>query len=87
LNELIQSYSDSASYYIAMVKAYRNEPDEAFEWLQKTVTLAAGDEIDSMHEPLLANLHGDPRWLPFLEGIGRAPAQLELIEFEIRIPE
>ncbi len=87
LNELIHSYGDSASYYIAMVKAYRNEPDEAFDWLEKTVTLAAGDEIDSMHEPLLANLHGDPRWPSFLERIGRAPAQLELIEFRIRIPE
>lgn len=87
LNKLIHTYGDGGSYYIAMVKAYRNELDSAFEWLEKAVTLEAGDETDSMHEPLLSNLHGDPRWLRFLESVGRSPAQLDAIEFNIRIPE
>ena len=84
LNKLTETYGDNASYYIAMVRAYRNELDGAFEWLKKAV---AFDDNGAIHEPLLANLHSDPRWLPFLESIGRSPAQLNDIELNIRIPE
>ncbi len=34
-----------------------------------------------------ANIHDDPRWLPFLESIGRSPEQLAAIEFEVRLPQ
>jgi hypothetical protein len=33
------------------------------------------------------NLYEDPCWLPFLESIGRSPAQLAAIEFEVKLPE
>jgi len=35
----------------------------------------------------LANLHGEPRWLPFLESIGKSPAQLAAIPFEVTLPQ
>ena len=38
-------------------------------------------------ENWFSNLHDDPRWLPFLERIGRSPAQLATIEFEVKLPE
>jgi len=41
---------------------------------------------DIAQEPLFANLHDDPRWLPFLESIGKSPAQLAAIEFKVRVP-
>ena len=34
-----------------------------------------------------ANIHADPRWLPFLESIGKSPEQLAAIEFEVRLPQ
>jgi hypothetical protein len=37
-------------------------------------------------ELLLASLHTDPRWLPFLRKIGRAPEQLAAIPFEVKLP-
>lgn len=36
-------------------------------------------------EPLLANLHSDPRWLPFLRKVGKAPEQLVAIRFEVAL--
>jgi hypothetical protein len=38
-------------------------------------------------EPLFANIHDDPRWLPFLEGLGKSPAQLDATEFEVKLPD
>jgi hypothetical protein len=39
-----------------------------------------------INQPLFSNLHSDPRWLPFLESIGRSPEQLAAIEFEVTLP-
>jgi hypothetical protein len=37
--------------------------------------------------PLLAKLHDDPRWLPFLELVGQAPMQLADIAFDVELPQ
>ena len=42
-------------------------------------------QIATQHE--LANIHDDPRWLPFLESIGKSPEQLAAIEFKVTLPE
>jgi hypothetical protein len=36
---------------------------------------------------LFTNIHDDPRWLPFLESIGKSPAQLDAIKFKVTLPE
>jgi hypothetical protein len=36
---------------------------------------------------LFANLHQDPRWLPFLRRLGKAPEQLAAIEFDVKLPQ
>ena len=41
----------------------------------------------SAEEGLFGNIHDDPRWLPFLESIGKAPEQLEAIEFNVTLPK
>ncbi len=38
-------------------------------------------------QPLFANIQFDPRWLPFLESIGKFPEQLAAIEFKVTLPE
>jgi hypothetical protein len=32
-------------------------------------------------------MRSDPRWLPFLRKIGRAPEQLAKIEFKVTLPQ
>ena len=38
-------------------------------------------------ETLFENIHEDPRWLLFLERIGRSPKQLAAIEFKVTLPQ
>jgi TolB-like protein/Tfp pilus assembly protein PilF len=87
LTELIRKYEQEWPYYIATGLAYRGEVDRTFSWLNKAVqhkdtalaTIASGSWF--------TNLHDDPRWLPFLESIGKSPEQLAAIEFEVKLPE
>lgn len=87
LAELIDEYERGVAYNIAYVLAYRSEVDRAFEWLDKAVQYKDTGLSNIAAAPLLNHLHDDPRWLPFLESIGRSPEQLGAIEFEVRIPQ
>jgi hypothetical protein len=37
-------------------------------------------------ENLFDKIHADPRWLPFLRKVGKAPEQLAKIEFQVTLP-
>jgi TolB-like protein/Tfp pilus assembly protein PilF len=87
LADLIEQYERDAAYNIAYVYAYRDQADEAFEWLDKAVEYGDAGLSEIPVERLFANVHDDPRWLPFLESIGKAPEQLAAIEFEVGLPE
>ena len=86
LAQLIGEHAQDAAYNIAYALAYRGEADRAFAWLDKAVEYGDAGLGDVMIEPRFRNLHGDPRWLPFLENIGKAPGQLAAIEFEVSLP-
>jgi tetratricopeptide (TPR) repeat protein len=86
LSELRSKYAEAAAYNIAYVHAWRNESDQAFEWLDKAVTLQDPGVSEVAYQPLFANVHDDPRWLPFLRRIGKAPEQLAAIRFEPELP-
>ncbi len=87
LNEAIDKNEQEWAYNIAYVLAYRNEADRAFEWLDKAVEYKDPGLSDIVGQLEFANIHDDPRWLPFLESIGRSPAQLGAIEFEVALPQ
>ena len=87
LAELIEREAQAAAYNIAYVFAFRGESDRAFEWLDKAVQNFDSGLIDIVGEQLFENIHDDPRWLPFLESIGKSPEQLAAIEFEVNLPE
>ena len=87
LAELIEQYEQGAAYNIAYVLAYRGEADRAFEWLDKAVQFKDAGLAQILGAPFFANIHDDPRWLPFLERIGRSPEQLAAIEFKVSLPE
>jgi TolB-like protein/Tfp pilus assembly protein PilF len=87
LAELIAKYEKESAWNIAYDYAYRGEIDRAFEWLDKAVVYRdPGLSLTAM-QWLFDNLKNDPRWLPFLRKIGRAPEQLAAIKFVAKVPE
>jgi serine/threonine protein kinase/Flp pilus assembly protein TadD len=73
-------------YNIAYVYAFRGEADKAFEWLDKAVQYQDPGLSQIVGENLFDNIHSDPRWLPLLRKIGRAPEQLAKIQFKVTLP-
>lgn len=87
LAELIKKHEKSWSSTIARVYAFRGEADRAFEWLNKAVAYHDTGVASFPNEPLLSNLHDDPRWLPFLRKLGKTPEQLAAIKLEVKLPQ
>jgi TolB-like protein/cytochrome c-type biogenesis protein CcmH/NrfG len=86
LTKLIENDPKEA-FTIAYVLAYRGEADRAFAWLVKAAEYNEPSLSFIAADPMFSNLHDDPRWLPFMESIGRSPEQLAAIEFEVTLPE
>ena len=86
LNEIIERFEQVAAYNVAYIYAFRGENDLAFEWLDKAIQYRDPGLSHVMINPLFANVHDDPRWLPLLESIGKSPAQLEAVEFIVKVP-
>src|SRR5215469_4561307 len=83
LNALIAKYEKDAPYNIAYVYAFCDDADKAFEWLDKAVAYQDGGLAEIATENLFDKIHSDPRWLPFVRKIGKAPDQLAKIEFKV----
>jgi TolB-like protein/Flp pilus assembly protein TadD/predicted Ser/Thr protein kinase len=86
LRTLIERYGRDAAYNIAYVLAYRGEADRAFAWLDKAVEYGDTGLGDVAVQPAFASLRKDPRWLPFLRKLGRAPEQLARVPFQVTLP-
>ncbi len=84
--ELIGTWENDAAYNIAYVLAFRGEVDLAFEWLDKAKTYGDPGLAEVVVENSFDRIHGDSRWLPFLESLGRSGQQLARIEFEVTLP-
>ena len=87
LAEVIEQHAQHAAYNLAYILAYRGEADRAFAWLNKAVASNDPSLAEIATEPLFANLHDDPRWLLFLDSIGKSREQLATIEFKVTLPE
>jgi len=87
LASLIRQFEQDAPYNIAYTLGYRGEADRAFEWLDKAVAYNDPGLTEVATDPLFAGIRNDPRWLPFLESIGKSREQLAAIEFDITLPE
>jgi TolB-like protein/Flp pilus assembly protein TadD len=82
-NALIAKYEKDAPYNIAYGYAFCGNADKAFEWLDKAIAYQDPGLADIVTENLFDKIHSDPRWLPFLRKIGKAPDQLAKIEFKV----
>ena len=87
LAALIAKYEKDAPYNIAYVHAFRGDADRAFEWLEKAVEYGDTGLSEIVLQNEFANIHSDPRWLPFLRKIGKAPEQLAAIKFDVKVPK
>jgi hypothetical protein len=86
LTELIEKYEQDSAYNIAYVCAVRDEPDRVFDWLERALKYNDPGLPATATEPLFRNVRDDPRWLPFLRKIGKAPEQLAAIHFDVTLP-
>ena len=69
LAKLIRIYGGDASMQIAQIYAQREDPDQAFAWLER----GRRDDstvMESLSVPELVPLHADPRWAEHLRAIG-----------------
>jgi TolB-like protein/DNA-binding winged helix-turn-helix (wHTH) protein/Tfp pilus assembly protein PilF len=67
LSELIEKYHAIAAFQIAEVYAFRKRPDEALDWLDRAYAQRDDALVLTKIDPLLKNLHGDPRFAAFLK--------------------
>src|SRR6516162_9734887 len=59
--------------YCALGRKADADADKAFEWLDKAVGYQDGGLAEIATENLFDKIHSDPRWLPFVRKIGKAP--------------
>jgi TolB-like protein/DNA-binding winged helix-turn-helix (wHTH) protein/cytochrome c-type biogenesis protein CcmH/NrfG len=67
LKELIAKYSKHAAFQVAEVYAFRNQPDEAFEWLDRAYAQRDSGLVGTKADPVLKSLHTDPRFAALLK--------------------
>ena len=72
LKQLIDRCASDGALQIAEAFAYLDDADRAFEWLERAYQQRDSGLPQMQSWPLLRNLHGDPRWWPFLEKMGLA---------------
>jgi hypothetical protein len=69
LSNLIAKYHAMGAYQIAEVFAFRNQSDEAFQWLDRAYAQRDAGLPLTKVDPLLKSLHSDPRFAAFLKKI------------------
>jgi len=67
LRELMMKYHASNAFEIATIYAFRNQTDEAFEWLDRAYAQRDPSMMSTKMDPLLKNLHNDPRFAALLK--------------------
>jgi TolB-like protein len=61
LRSLTEKFASTDAYGVAAVHAYRGETDDAFRWLDRAYRAHDTSMLFLKTDPLLRNLHGDPR--------------------------
>jgi len=85
LREVIDRWGDEDPDVPAALYAWSGDVENAFEWLDKWLESDTATPFDP-NTPDWDSLRDDPRWIELLEKIGRSPAQLDAIEFEVKLP-
>jgi tetratricopeptide (TPR) repeat protein len=75
------------AYYLAVIDAQLGDADAAFRDIERAIKVSDSNITFLPHDRLMRSLHADPRWLPLLRRVGRAPEQLAKVRFEVKLPE
>jgi len=70
LEQYIGKFKEFWSYQIAEIYAWRNEPDNAFKWLEAAYQYRDPGLGNILSNQLFVNMHFDPRWEDFVEKVG-----------------
>jgi len=70
LAAFIENYHEHGSYQIAEIYGWRNEPDNAFRWLEKAYRQRDPGLGFLLNDWSLSKFYSDPRWEPLLEKVG-----------------
>lgn len=67
LTELVTKDQATSAYVVAGVYAFRNQPDEAFQWLDRADATHNDGLIEMKVDPFLKNLRSDPSYAVLLK--------------------
>ena len=70
LQALQDRYAVGFAYQIAQVHAWRGEPDQAFDWLQRGYQVRDYGLTRLRYDPIFAPLQGDPRFAALVAQVG-----------------
>jgi len=70
LKKLVDDWGHDSWPNIAIVYAFRNEVNEAFDWLEQSYDVKDPSLFSLLNTPAFKNLHGDPRWNKFINKLG-----------------
>ncbi|MDQ2972500.1 MAG: hypothetical protein M3R20_05925, partial [Pseudomonadota bacterium] len=75
LRSLIDKYAAAAPFQIASVYAFRKQPDQAFQWLDRAWAARDPGVTELLGDPFFSEYRHDPRFIAFCEKVGLpAPA-------------
>ncbi len=73
LDALVAGYASTNAYQVAEVYAWRGERDAAFTWLERAHAQHDGILVQLKFDPLLVQLHADPRFAAMVKKMGLPP--------------
>ena len=73
LDALVAGYASTNAYQVAEAYAWRGERDAAFAWLERAHAQHDGILVQLKFDPLLAQLHSDPRFAAMVKKMGLPP--------------
>ena len=74
-------------YDIASVWAYRKDGERIEEWVRKSISYKDNDIGDPVMDPLFDVVLDDTGWKNLMQMLGRSPAQLDSVRFDVVIPD
>jgi len=86
LQQLEDAWAEQFPAIVARVLAANGEVNQALDLVEAALDAGVGARIDPV-DSAFDSLRGEPRWKAALERLGKSPAQLDAIEFEVpRLP-
>lgn len=87
LTWMMEKGASKFPYDIASVWAYRKDGERISEWIQKTINFRDNDIGDPVMDPLFDVALEDPLWKNLMQALGKSPAQLDSIQFDVVVPD